>query len=60
MPPPDMCVFIRYMVPAMDFAERLDMLAGAPPEIFELFRATAHTALPPQEYEAVALAAGFA
>ena len=64
VPPPDMCLFIRYMVPAMDFAERLDMLggmfAGAPPEIFELFRATAHAALPPQEYEAVALAAGFA
>ena len=35
-------------------------VAGAPPEIFELFRATAHAALPPQEYEAVALAAGFA
>ena len=60
MPPPDMCVLIRYTVPAMDFAERLDMLAGAPAEIFEQFRATTHAALPPQEYGAVVLAAGFA
>lgn len=28
VPPPDKCVFIRYMVPAMSFPERLDMLGG--------------------------------
>ncbi len=46
-----MCVFIRYMVPAMNPAERLDMLggmhAGAPPEIFEMFRAAAEAASRP-------------
>ena len=60
VPPADMSVLIRYTVPAMEFAERLDMLAGAPAEIFEQFRATTHAALPPQGYEAVVLAAGFA
>lgn len=64
VPAPDMCVFIRYMVPAMNFSERLDMLggmhAGAPPEIFEMFRAAAQACLPPQDYAAVAAAAGFA
>lgn len=64
VPPPDMCVFIRYMVPAMNFDERLDMLggmyAGAPPEIFEMFRAAAQAALPAPDYAAVAAAAGFA
>lgn len=64
VPATDMCVFIRYMVPAMDFTERLGMLGGmyaeAPPDVFEMFRATAQAALIDQEYEAVALAAGFA
>ncbi len=64
VPPPDMCVFIRYMAPAMNFEERLDMLGGmhrfAPPEIFEMFRAAAHDALAPADYRAVADAAGFA
>ena len=62
--PPDMCVFIRYMAPAMNFDERLDMLGGmyrfAPSEIFEMFRAAAHDALAPADYRAVAEAAGFA
>jgi hypothetical protein len=35
-------------------------VAGAAAEIFEQFRATTHAALPPQEYQAVVLAAGFA
>ena len=64
VPPADMCIFIRYMVPAMNFSERLDMLggmhAGAPPEIFEMFRNAAQSALPPSEFEAVARAGGFA
>lgn len=64
VPPPEMCVFIRYMVPAMNFSERLDMLggmyAGAPPEIFEMFRAAAESCLSADDYRAVAEAAGFA
>jgi hypothetical protein len=63
VPPPDMCVFIQYMAPAMNFSERLDMLggmhAGAPPEIFEMFRDAAQRCLSPAEYEAVARAGGF-
>lgn len=63
VPPPEMCVFIRYMVPSMNFSERLDMLggmhAGAPPDVFEMFRAAAQAALPSNEYRAVAEAAGF-
>lgn len=57
-------MFIRYMVPSMNFSERLDMLGGmyqgAPPEIFEMFRAAAEACLPADEYRAVATAAGFA
>jgi hypothetical protein len=64
VPPAEMCIFIRYMVPAMNFAERLDMLGGmhegAPPEIFELFRAAAQACLPEDDYRAVAVAARFA
>lgn len=64
VPPADMCTFIRYMVPAMNFTERLDMLgrmyAGAPPEVFEMFRHAAQSALPPSEFEAIALGVGFA
>lgn len=41
VPPPDMVVFLKYMLPAMNPAERAAMLggmkAGAPPEIFEMF-----------------------
>ena len=63
VPPDDMCVFIRYMAPAMNHSERVDMLggmhAGAPPEIFELFRAAAEGCLAPEDYRAVADAAGF-
>lgn len=63
VPPPDMCVFIRSMVPAMDLSERVDMLGGmhqgAPPEIFELFRAAAEGCLSEADYRAVADAAGF-
>lgn len=64
VPPPEMCVFIRYMVPSMNFSERLNMLGGmyqgAPPEIFEMFRAAAQECLSPADYQQVAVAAGFA
>jgi hypothetical protein len=63
VPPPEMCVYMRYMVPAMNFAERCDMLggmhAGAPPEIFEMFRTAAQDCLDAADYEAVATAVGF-
>ena len=62
--PGDMCVFIRYMAPSMNFAERLDMLggmhAGAPPAVFEMFRKAAEASLTPAQYAQVAQAAGFA
>jgi hypothetical protein len=64
VPPIDMCTYIRYMVPAMNFTERLDMLggmyAGAPPEVFDMFRHAAQSALTPSDFEAIALAVGFA
>jgi len=56
--PPDMCVFLRYMLPAMNPNERTatlgGMKAGAPPEIFELFWATAEASLPEADLAAVA------
>lgn len=64
VPPDEMCIFIRYMAPSMNFSERLDMLGGmyqfAPPEIFEMFRDAAQKCLTPADYSAVATAAGFA
>jgi hemerythrin-like domain-containing protein len=49
--PADMCVFLRYMLPAMTPDERIGTLAGmkagAPPEIFEMFWAVAEDSLPP-------------
>jgi hypothetical protein len=48
----------------MNFGERLDMLggmhAGAPPEIFEMFQAAAQDCLTPSDYNAIAVAGGFA
>ena len=64
VPPEDMCVFIKYMVPGMNLAERLDMLGGmhrfAPPEIFELFRAAAQRALHARDYDVIASRLGIA
>lgn len=58
VPPPDMCVFLRYMLPAMNLAERTatlgGMKAGAPPEIFELFWAAAEASLPDADLAVVA------
>lgn len=49
VPPPEMCVFLRYMLPAMTPEERTatlaGMKAGAPPEIFEMFWAVAEESL---------------
>ena len=62
--PDAMCTYIRYMLPSMNFAERLEMLsgmhAGAPPQVFEMFRKAAQATLSAQQYGAVAAAAGFA
>jgi hypothetical protein len=53
-----MCRFIAAIMPALDPDERATILggmhAGAPPEIFELFRAATEAALRPAEYEALA------
>ena len=49
VPPPDMCTFLRYMLPAMNPDERASTLGGmkmgAPPEIFEMFWAVAEGTL---------------
>jgi hypothetical protein len=59
-----MCAFIGVMVPAMNTEERVSMLggmqAGAPPEIFELFRSAAEAALDPADYRSVATRLGLA
>lgn len=64
VPPNQMCVYMRYMVPSMNFAERLDLLGGlyvgAPRDVFEMFRKAAEASLPEAEYAALARAAGFA
>src|SRR5579884_2249301 len=58
VPPSTMCRFIEVLMPALNPEERTEVLggmyAGAPPEIFELFRATTEAALEPAEYEALA------
>jgi hypothetical protein len=62
--PPTMCDFIAVMVPAMNPAERTTMLggmhAGAPAEVFELFRGAAEAALGADDYAALARAIGIA
>ena len=63
VPPPEMCIFIRYMAPSMNPAERADMLRGmrlAPPEVFEMFRDAAETCLPTSDYQRLAVDAGLA
>ena len=63
VPPPEMCIFIRYMAPSMNPAERADMLRGmrlAPPEIFEMFRDAAERCLSASDYQRLAVDAGFA
>jgi hypothetical protein len=53
-----MCDFITVMAPAMNLDERTNMLfgmrEGAPPEIYERFRAATEAALDVSEYAAVA------
>ncbi|MCU1376930.1 MAG: hypothetical protein JWO68_4216 [Actinomycetia bacterium] len=64
VPPPTMCAFISVMTPAMNTEERVSMLggmqAGAPPEIFELFRNAAEAALDAADYRSVATRLGLA
>ena len=64
VPPAEMCIFLRYMLPGMNMNERTNMLGGiyanAPADTFELFRHAARAALSPAEYGAVAARASFA
>jgi hypothetical protein len=63
VPPPELFSLLRFMVPAMNFTERLDVLgalyACLPAEEFELVRKVAALALASEDYDALALAAGF-
>jgi hypothetical protein len=56
--PPKMCEFLKVVMPAINVDERTEMLggmhAGAPPEVFELFRSTAEASLSRAQYEEVA------
>jgi hypothetical protein len=58
VPPPDMCTFLRYMLPAMNPDERTSTLGGmkmgAPPEIFAMFWAVAEQALDERDLAVVA------
>ena len=57
VPPPEMCRFMQSMLPAMNVAERADMLGGmsqAPPEVWDQFRNAAAEALSADDYDAVA------
>lgn len=58
MPPTDMVLFMRSMLPAMNPGERTTMLggmkAGAPPEIFDVFWSTAADVLTADQLAAVA------
>jgi Hemerythrin HHE cation binding domain len=61
VPPPEMCVFIRYMAPSMNLHERAEMLTGmraAPEEVFELFRSATEECLAPSDYAALAQSLG--
>lgn len=58
VPPPDMCVFLRSMLPAMNPDERATtlggMFAGAPPEVFEQFWNVAEETLSPSAVGTIA------
>jgi hemerythrin-like domain-containing protein len=61
VPPDDMCTFIRYMAPAMNVHERIEMLKGmkaAPEEVFAMFRQATEACLSVADYAAVATGAG--
>ena len=57
VPPPQMCIFLRYMLPAMNPDERTTTLGGmkmgAPPEVFDLFWSSAQSALTKRELAVV-------
>lgn len=60
--PPTMCEFLNVTMPAVNIDERTDILAGmragAPHEIFELFRAATQASLHADQYTAVAARLG--
>jgi hypothetical protein len=62
--PATMCEFLTFMMPALNIEERTSMLAGmkagAPPEVFESFRAATEAVLHPNDYRAVATGIGLA
>jgi len=57
IPPATMMIFLHYMLPALSFAERFDILYGmkrfAPPEAYEAVRKLAQERLRPQDWEAI-------
>src|SRR5690606_33789572 len=58
--PDKMMAFMRFMIPAVDRQDRLDMLAGmkqgAPPEAFAAVLGVARANLPPDDYRDLAAA----
>lgn len=61
--PDDLCVFLRYLVPGLNPAERVDLLgrlrADTEDETFEQFRSTIEECLAADDYRLAAAAAGF-
>ncbi|HZG58878.1 hemerythrin domain-containing protein [Paenibacillus sp.] len=57
IPPSTMMIFLHYMMPALTFKERYDMLSGmkqfAPKEAYEAVRALAEDRLSPRDWEAL-------
>jgi hemerythrin-like domain-containing protein len=57
VPPPEMCTFLRYMLPAMNPDERTTTLGGmkmgAPPEVFDMFWSSAERSLTKRDLAAV-------
>lgn len=60
--PDIMCEFLQVLMPALNSEERATMLGGmhafAPPEVFELFRATTEAAIDPADYATLAAHVG--
>jgi hypothetical protein len=57
VPPPVMADIVTFMLPAMNIAERVDMVGGmamAPPEVFAIFRAAARSALSADDWAQLA------
>ena len=60
IPPATMMIFLRYMLPALTFNERYDMLSGmkrfAPPEAYQAVRELAERRLRPEDWAELAAA----